>query len=48
MIDEGRASGSNVASIVRVNSGSHAITNNNVIRATVKDRRIYKKKYYER
>lgn len=44
MIDEGRPPGSNVASIVRVKSGNQAITNNNVIRATVKDNRIYKKR----
>lgn len=44
MIGFGRALGSNVASIVKVKSGSHAMMNNNVMRAMVPHSFIYSKK----
>lgn len=44
MIGFGRALGSNVASIVKVKSGSHAMMNNNVMRAMVPQSFIYSKK----
>lgn len=44
MIGFGRALGSNVASIVKVKSGSHAMMNSNVMRAMVPHSFIYSKK----